>query len=332
MIGLLLAVGVIDYVTGPYLSVRVFYEIPILLAASWLGWRMAAAMSVASVAILLACAYVADADYVHRPQIVWNMAIALAMYLVVVWIFTAFLELHRRLEDRVRERTAALKHEVAVRARLQRELLTISERERSSIGNDLHDGLCQHLAATAMAAQVLAGDLDREGNRAAAAARDIAGLVEQAIAQTRSLANGLLLAAIEPERLPAELERLAAEVNDRHGIGCRLVLSGDPRAPDARTASHLFRIAQEAVRNAVRHAHPKKLEILLSGDARGLSLAVSDDGPGFVRSRRGAGMGLRIMQHRALLIHGEFAVEPGEGGGTRVSCRVPIRSRIASPA
>jgi signal transduction histidine kinase len=320
---LVLMIGWVDYVSGPHISLRVFYDLPIALAAAWLGWRAAVATSVGSVATWLASDYFAGAEYVRRPEIPWNAAIALSMYLVFVWILTAFIRLHRRLEHRVLERTLALEQEVTSRARLQRELLTISERERSLIGNDLHDGLCQHLAGTAMAAQVLAEDLHRREDRAAGEARRIVQLVEEGIAQTRHLANGLLLAAIKPDRLPAELEKLAMSVSEHHGIACRLVLGGEPHAPNERAASHLFRIAQEAVRNAVKHAHPKHVDIVLAADGRTLTLTVSDDGSGLPRRRRGPGMGLRIMAHRAEMIRGEFAVESGSSGGTRVRCRIP---------
>jgi signal transduction histidine kinase len=248
------------------------------------------------------------------------------MYVVVALILNALISLHRRLEERVRERTAALQSEVMARARLQREILEITERERSSIGRDLHDGLCQHLVGTALAAQVLSEQLDSRGDPAAESARGIVGLVEDAIAQTRSLANGLLLAAIQPDRLAAELEKLARTVSEQHGIDCGVLLRGEPRAPDKATASHLFRIAQEAVRNALKHAQPSRLEIIFSDEGGHLTLTVSDDGTGLPRKRRGPGLGLRIMAHRAELIQADFAVESGVGGGTRVRCRLPARA------
>jgi len=179
---------------------------------------------------------------------------------------------------------------------------------------------------TALAAQVLSEQLGSRGDPAAGSARGIVSLVEEAIAQTRSLANGLLLAAIQPDRLAAELEKLARIVSEKHGIDCRLLLRGEPRAPDEATASHLFRIAQEAVRNSLKHARPSHLEIVFSDEGGHLTLTVSDDGPGLPRKRRGPGLGLRIMAHRAELIRADFAVEPGAGGGTRVRCRLPDRA------
>jgi signal transduction histidine kinase len=327
--GLVAAIGLIDYSIGTHISLRVFYYIPIALAVAWLGWLDAVATSLASVGVWLLGDYVAGSTYVRRPDILWNASIVLAMFLVVAWILDALIGLHRQLEERVRQRTTALELEMAARAELQRELLDVGERERSSIGNDLHDGLCQHLVATAMAAQVLAERMAARGDPTAEDARGIVRLVEDGIAQTRQVARGLLLAGITPDRLTPELEELAASVSRREGLPCRFVLRGQPRAPDIGTASHLFRIAQEAVRNALRHARPQHLEIALAGDGQNLTLTVADDGPGLPNRERGAGLGLRIMAHRAEMLRGEFAVEAVQGGGTRVRCRVPLR---ASPA
>jgi signal transduction histidine kinase len=322
------AIGLTDYLIGTHISLRVFYYIPIALAVAWLGWFDAVATSVACVGVWLLGDYVAGSTYVRRPDIVWNASIVLAMFLVVAWILEALLALHRELEDRVRQRTVALEEEMAARAVLQRELLEVGERERSSIGEDLHDGLCQHLVATALAAQVLAEQMAGRSDPAAADARGIVRMVEEGIAQTRRLARGLLLAVIPPDRLAAELGELAASVSKREGFPCRLVLRGQPRAPDAGTASHLFRIAQEAVRNALRHARPRHLEIVLAGDGQQLTLTVADDGPGLPPREGGPGLGLRIMAHRAELLRGECAIEPVPGGGTRVRCRVPARTAV----
>jgi signal transduction histidine kinase len=324
--GLVALIGLTDYLIGTNISLRVFYYLPIALAVAWLGWLDAVATSAACVGVWLLGDYVAGSTYIRRPLIIWNASIVFAMFLVVAWVLDALVALHRELEERVRQRTAALEQEVATRARLQQEILEISERERSSIGHDLHDGLCQHLVGTALASQVLAEQLAARGDASAESALGIVRLVEAGIDQTRHLARGLLLADITPDRLTPELKELAAAVTREQGLPCRLVVRGHPRAPDVSTASHLFRIAQEAVRNALRHAQPRHLEIVLVGDNHHLTLTVSDDGPGLPKAGRGPGLGLRIMAHRAEILQGELAVEKVEGGGTRVRCRVPLRA------
>src|SRR5580692_8372876 len=157
--GIVLAIGLVDFFLGIKISLRVFYFIPIALAVGWLGWWEAVITSIGSVAVWFVGDWLDGAEYVRRPEILWNASIILSMYLVVAWILEALIALHRQMEGRVRERTAAFEREARARVRLQRDLLRISERERSSIGQDLHDGLCQHLAGTALAGQVLVEQL-----------------------------------------------------------------------------------------------------------------------------------------------------------------------------
>jgi signal transduction histidine kinase len=325
---MILTIGLTDYLLGVKISLRVFYFVPIALAVGWLGFPTAVAMSVVSVGVWLVGDYLDGSPLVREPETIWNASIVLSMYLVVAWIFDALITLHRQLEERVRERTRALEREAFARGRLQHDLLRISDRERSSIGHDLHDGLCQHLVGTAMAAQVLVEHLAGRDAAAAESGRGIVRLVEEGIAQTRHVARGLLLANIAPDRLPVELDELAATTSRQSGTPCRFSVQGRPHAPDQDTASHLFRIAQEAVRNAVRHGRPKRLDILLEGDDQAISLTVSDDGRGLPAGRGGPGMGLRIMAQRAQLMRADFAVEASPGGGTRVRCRIPLRPAV----
>jgi signal transduction histidine kinase len=320
-------IGLVDVLLGPHVSLRLFYYIPIALAVAWQGWRGGVAASAGSVLVWLVGDFINGSEVVHRNTIWWNATIFFAMFLVMAWVLDVLLGLHRDLEQRVRDRTAALEQEMAARLRLQREILEVSERERSSIGHDLHDGLSQHLAGTALAAQVLAEQLAaRAQPDAAGDARRVVQLVEEGIAQTRRVARGLLLASVKPDRLTAELEELATTTARESGVPCRFAAEGDPIAPDIGTASHLYRIAQEAVRNSLRHARPDRLEIVLAAGGSGLTLTVSDDGAGMPGRRPHSGLGLRIMAHRAEILHGELAIEARPGGGTRVRCRIPTRA------
>jgi len=323
---LILVIGYVDYLLGPHVSLRIFYVIPVAFAVAWLGWWPSVVGSALCVAVWLASDYYSGSDFLRYRSLWWNASLVFAMYLLIAAILRALIDLQRDLEERVRQRTVALESETVARIRLQREILKITERERSTIGHDLHDGLCQHLAGTALATQVLVERLAALNAELAEQAKGIVNLVEEGIAQTRTLANGLLLVSIEPDRLIAELEKLASTVTTVHGVPCQMTVRGTPAAPDQVAASNLFRIAQEAVRNALRHARPTRLEITLTGEGPGLTLAVSDNGPGLPRKRRSPGMGLRIMAHRAEIIHGELALESAAGGGTRVRCSIPARA------
>ena len=222
----------------------------------------------------------------------------------------------------MQQRTAALTEEIAERQRLEKVVLDISERERCSIGHDLHDGLGQHLTGTALAIQMLADRLEAQQSGEAAEARKAVTFIEQAIGQTRGLAKGLLLAEIERDALAPALSELATSMKEQFHIACEFKCEDEIDFEENGTASHLYRIAQEAVRNAVRHAGARRVDILLASDKDGVSLSVGDDGIGLPPlALRGQGLGLRIMAHRAAIIGAQFAINERPGGGTLVSCR-----------
>ncbi len=324
-------IGVIDYFTGPWVSLLVFYLAPISLAAAWLGLSAALVTAVGSVGVRLWGDYDLGAPYAHHPTVVWNSVIVLSTYMFVAFVLRRLILLQRELEARVRARTAALAQEVSVREQLQRELIEISERERRTIGNDLHDGLGQHLTAMAYAAQILSQQLAGRADDSAQAARAIVRLAEEGILQSRQLARGLLLTAIEPEDLAREMEELAATVQRQNRVHCVFELRGDTLAKDSNTASNLFRIAEEAVRNSVRHARPTELRLSLITDNDGMILDIQDNGPGLPADiEPKPGVGLRVMAHRAKLIGGELSVESSKERGTRIYCRVPLGQPSAS--
>jgi len=325
----LLTIGWVDLVTGPFVSMRLFYDLPIAMAVLWLGGWAGVATALSSVSVWLMAARSVNAVYAQPPVLWWNLSVAIASYLTVVAVLHGFITLQRELELRVAQRTLALREEEHARARLQREILTISERERSSIGHELHDDLCQHLVGTSFAAGVLAQHLGSRADGAETEAQAIVGMIQEGIAKTRDLARGLLLAEIKSDELAVELEEYSQAVSQQSGVPCRFTAHGQTNANNEATASHLFRIAQEAVRNALRHAHPTSLEIVLMENEKHLVLIVSDDGSGIADERAGTGMGLRIMAQRAEIIGGDLAVEPAEGGGTCVHCRVPIMEPAA---
>ena len=317
-------IGWLDYLTGIRVSLELFYLVPITLSVAWLGPRAGVLTATICIATRVG-GDLANGTYNYPLVAFWNRLTDLAIYWVLVWVLHGLISLSRELDRRVEERTRALQRAIAARDELQHQLFEISRRERSTIGHDLHDGLGQHLTATAMAAELLTARLQARDAAGADAARAIVRLVEEGIAKTRDIARGLLLSAIEPDQLPVELEELAAAVSHEQRVPCRFTADGVPRAIDTATASHLFYIAREAVHNALRHAHPTRLELRLVTDDTALTLTVTDDGRGLPSPNAPpAGMGLRIMAHRAELIGAEFALEPAPGGGTLVRCRVPM--------
>ncbi|MEO1477164.1 MAG: PAS domain S-box protein [Bacteroidota bacterium] len=221
---------------------------------------------------------------------------------------------------------------------LEREVLRIADAERRRIGQDLHDGLGQLLTGTAMIAQSVARKLDRDDRPEAGQAEEVVALLRQADAQARALARGLVPVDLEANGLQAALERLAANATHFFEVACTMTCRGSrPTSLPETVPVHVFRIAQEAVSNAVRHGKADQVTIDLGYEPSRVTLQVTDDGRGYPASEPlcsepplsdssfdNRGMGVRIMRYRAHLLGGRFEIRPGDEGGTVVSCTVPL--------
>ncbi len=214
---------------------------------------------------------------------------------------------------------------VTDRRRLERQILEISDREQANIGQELHDGLCQQLVSMAFDANALKADLSGQGSIQARAAERIADLLDLAITEARQLARGLFPIRLQAEGLPPALEELARTTRERTGVECRFESDSIPSIEGKVAATHLYRIAQEAVFNAVRHSRAKAIWLRLSGSGGQLSLEIEDDGVGLPQAaqRNAGGMGLHIMDYRARAIGGRISLSQGANVGTRVCCCVP---------
>jgi PAS domain S-box-containing protein len=215
--------------------------------------------------------------------------------------------------------------DISRRRRLERELIELSEREKRRFAQELHDGLGQQLGGVAYLSNVLR---ERLAERQAPEARDAArifSLVRNAIGQTRRVARGLSPIRSEPEGLVDALRELAAQTKELFGVRCRFVCPRPVPVSDPVLAAHLFRIAQEAVNNARKHARPRSVRIRLKRNADRVMLTVADDGKGIgpVSPTR-KGLGLRIMQYRASLVQGALSVRRRTGRGTEVLCSAPL--------
>ena len=215
--------------------------------------------------------------------------------------------------------------DITEREQLERALLDVSAREQRRIGQDLHDGLGQHLTGIAFMAKVHEAKLTEQKIADAADAAKIVHLVNEAIHKTRELARGLLPVVSDEQGLMSALQLWAAEVEDLFGISCRFECGTAVLIQDVVMATHLYHIAQEAVNNAIKHGHPRGVLIrLTSADGWG-TLEIADDGSGIPENRTGSrGMGLHIMSYRAGMIRGRLEVRRGPVCGTSVICIFPI--------
>ncbi|MDE2447365.1 MAG: sensor histidine kinase [Gammaproteobacteria bacterium] len=318
-------IGAVDYLTGFNLSFAVFYLLDIGFAAWLIGRRFALALSALSIIISVAGDWAAGAHYSSVLIPIWNALILTVVYVLVVWLLGALRAAQRELERKVDHRTTALVREIGARERLETEILEISEREQRRIGHDLHDGLCQHLTATAMAGQVLGQKLATLSLAEAKDVGEIVRLIEEGITMTRNIAHGIAPLDMESDGLITALRGLAANVSRMFKVACTLESDSPPLIEDASAATHLYRIAQEAVHNALRHGKPRQIVMSLSRVRDRAELTIEDDGTGLSDNWQGGrGLGTRIMAHRAAMIGGLLSIEPNPTGGTFVTCSFPL--------
>jgi PAS domain S-box-containing protein len=216
--------------------------------------------------------------------------------------------------------------DITERKRMEKTVLEISAREQRQIGQDLHDGLGQHLTGIAFMSKVLQQKLEAKGLEEAASARKIVGLVNEAIHRTRELSRGLLPVVTDEDGLMTTLERWTREVHDLFDVPCEFVCPQPVLIGDVGTATQLYYIAHEAVHNAIKHASPDRIVLTLRVAHGSGSLTIEDDGAGIVDGTSdGTGLGLHIMRHRASMIGGSLDIRPGKSGGTVVHCGFPAK-------
>lgn len=214
--------------------------------------------------------------------------------------------------------------DISRRKQLERELLELSERERRGFAQELHDGLGQQLGGIAYLSNVLREKLAERAAPEAGEAGRIFGLVREAIEHTRRISRGLSPIRPEPDGLMLALRELARQTTELFHVRCRFWCRPPVLIEDAPLAGHLFRVAQEALNNALKHARPRSISIRLSRRKDHVTLGVADNGRGMgPLSPTRQGLGLHIMQYRASLLRGTVSVHPRPGGGTEVICAAP---------
>ena len=226
----------------------------------------------------------------------------------------------------IRDEPCMLSHveDVTEARRLEREIMTIGDRERRKIGRDIHDDLCPHLIGIEGLVRVMKRRLEKAGSAEAAATDQIERFIREAIDKSRRLARGLCPVYLVDRGLEHALAELARNTSLAFGIPCALSIGGTVGICDTDTATHLFHIVQEALNNAARHSGARHIAVDVVADAVQTAVTVTDDGAGMPANADTAGMGLRIMRHRAGMIGGSLEVRPAAGGGTAV--RITLRN------
>src|SRR5260370_4082119 len=311
--------GYVDYLTGYEQTFLLFYLVPIGLG-TWFGnFRLGFTFSVMSIVAWVGADVAAGVPTVR----LWNIGMALGSYSVFTSLLSKLRTLLNELDLRVRDRTAALKRDMAERERLDQEIAEVADRERRRLGQNLHDSLGQHLTGTALAAQVLRDKLAKHSAAEVADADKVVYYVEEGIDLTRNLARGFFSPELEADGLNVALQGLAENISERFRVPCTFIGDDAVHVGDATTATQLYHIAQEAVMNAVRHASANRIDIELAQNGQKLTLAVREYGLSFPEKLpEPPGLGLRLMAHGASLIGGKLAIAPKRDGGTRVTCKL----------
>ena len=317
MIIVTLLIGLLDFVTGYQISFFLFYGGPILVVA-WFCHRKLAILTALFAGIVWWWAdWQSGHPYLHNWMEGWEAGIRLGFFLLVAFGGSAL----RAKSDVAEARIALLEHS----QRLEHEIVNISEAERRRIGQDLHDGICQYLAALGCAATSLRVDLNKLNlAEEAKAADELARLLQDAVVQTRDLARGLVPVHLEEDGLVVAMEGLAHSVTRLQGINCTFEAKGVALKYHETAAMHLYRIAQEAINNATKHGKARNINISLNATKAVTTLRIADDGAGISRTApTNGGMGLNIMGYRARLAGGQLKIEEPERGGTVVLCNTP---------
>lgn len=220
--------------------------------------------------------------------------------------------------------------DITDRKRLELMISELSESERRSIGRDLHDTFGQTMTGLAYLIGGLADRICDELPDEQATAEHVVTTINQATAQVRAMAHGLDPVGLEADGLVAALRELAEGLEAMHGQPCEFRGPRKPPPLDEAAATHLYRIAQEALTNAARHAGASRVKLTLARDAEAVTLRVSDDGGGLPDDLSGStGMGLRAMQYRASALGGVLRIRSRKDRGTTVTCIVPLLAPAA---
>jgi PAS domain S-box-containing protein len=215
--------------------------------------------------------------------------------------------------------------DITERKHLEKTILEISAREQRRIGQDLHDGLGQHLTGIAFMSKVQEQKLMEKDLPEAGDAAKIVNLVNEAIHKTRELARGLLPVVSDEQGLMSALQQWAGEVEDLFAVSCRFQCFTPVLIHDDTVATHLYYVAREAVNNAIKHGHARQIVIRLAADEHQGVLTIEDDGYGIGSIVPGnKGMGLHLMNYRARMVGGALEVQCVPTGGTMVTCLFPV--------
>jgi signal transduction histidine kinase len=309
--------GVVEAATHALLGLSLVYLMPVATVTWFVSRRAGVAFALCAGGVGLVTALY----YSPLPPAIalWNGIMRAGVLLVVVYLLAVMCNDARRQNDAVRDRTDKLNSEIAERKRAEREFFKLLQEQREQIAYDLHDDLAQVLTAIAMKTKHLERELEGAFSTHAAVAAALVKRMNEAVGQTREIARGLCPIDAQASELVAAVRRLVADIARDHGIRCTSTSSHSVLDYSRDAAVHIYRIAQQAIDNAIRHGQATSVEVRLEQNDTHFRLCISDNGCGFQpQDSRAQGLGLRTMAFRADVIGGTFQITADPAGGTLV--------------
>ncbi|MBK8092600.1 MAG: sensor histidine kinase [Verrucomicrobiaceae bacterium] len=315
---LTVAMGWLDHQTTWEVSLFVFYAVPVIIAVWWAGSAAGIFITILS-GVIWWLANLETHPYETMLGYLWATLSRVVFFAVVGYAATSV----RNKQEADAARIQALEE----RRQLEADIVAVSEHEQQRIGQDLHDGLCQHLAAIGLAARSLADDLRTQHLTSAQDAELIQQSIYEAVREARGMARGIFPVHVDHHGLAVALSDLAANTTRLTGIQIEVTEEGETQISPPEAAMHLYRIAQEAVANAVRHGGAQEVKIHLQGEPGFILLDVVDNGKGIQIDQQSGpqqGMGLRTMRYRAQMMGAAFQINNLPTRGTHIRCAVPV--------
>lgn len=319
--GMILVIGVSDFLTGTDISLLIFYLFPIGFGTWFLGRWFGLLVALFSLAIWTGANELMGEPRHHDLFITcWNILSSFLVFSVFLLLLDNLKNLFKELEKRVMERTFALR-------KLEKDFLELIEKEERRVGHDLHDTVCQLLASGTMAVKLLEGKLAAKSLPEELDARKINSILQTSIEKTRDIAQGLSPISMSTEGFMDALHQMADRVSQR-GMPCILEYDDPLLIQDVAVVTQLFFIIQEGVTNAVKHSKASRIVIRLKPEKDIWKIEVEDDGIGMSEERSDQGMGIRIMGYRALMIGARLIIQKSDPKGVLVQCILKISEKV----
>lgn len=213
--------------------------------------------------------------------------------------------------------------ELPCQRQMENKILEFSEREQQRMGRFLHDNIGQMLSGIRLISLNLSRQFEAEGLTGAKEVKEVSDLIQKVDQQVRTFSRGLATSGIEAETVQGSLRQLAIKANEFYGIQCTFETDLNADITGENTVRNMYRIAQEAIRNAVIHGEADKIDIRLEDHDTGLLFTIVDNGNGFsqpLAEAKAGGIGIATMRYRADMLGGKLSFDENESGQTRVSC------------